>query len=151
MLEHIRLEQAVWGSEMYEQGLKLRDSVLRQPLGLSIYDDPLDLEQQDIHLFAVFAKNEAIVGTLLLRKVDEETLQMKQVAVDEGLRGTGVGRKLVAYGENLACHTGYSHIILHARQTAIPFYEKLQYVRVGDLYSEVGILHQTMVKKLQPM
>ena len=38
-------KQIEWNSEAYKKALELRDKVLRQPLGMSIYDDPLEAEK----------------------------------------------------------------------------------------------------------
>ena len=39
---------------------------------------------------------------------------------------------------------------MHARMTAVGFYAKLGYTRVGDGFTEVGIPHVKMEKRLQP-
>lgn len=73
---------------------------------------------------------------------------MRQVAVVRELRGQGIGKALVAYAEALARKLGYRRMILHARETAVGFYEKLGYSRVGDRFEEVTIAHWTMEKHL---
>ncbi|MFD1887896.1 GNAT family N-acetyltransferase [Paenibacillus wenxiniae] len=132
--------------ERYEQTLELRDIVLRRPLGRSIQQDRLDGEDQAIHLCALYA--DKVVGVLLLKHVDDQTVQMKQVAVDEALRGQQVGRRLVQYAEQVAVNEGYGYMMLHARQVAIPFYEKLAYESYGESFTEVGIPHRAMRKRL---
>ncbi len=132
--------------ERYQQTLELRDSVLRRPLGLSIKQDRLDGEEQAIHLCALY--EDKVVGVLLLKHAGDDTLQMKQVAVDEALRGQQVGRRLVEYAEQVAASEGYEQIMLHARQVAIPFYEKLAYETYGEPFTEVGIPHRAMRKRL---
>jgi predicted GNAT family N-acyltransferase len=42
----------------------------------------------------------------------------------------------------------YGEIILHARETARGFYEKLRYEAEGDSFTEVGLPHLFMGKKL---
>lgn len=37
---------------------------------------------------------------------------------------------------------------LHARDTAVPFYNKLNYLQVGEPFIEVGITHFEMYKVL---
>ncbi len=132
--------------ERYAQALELRDLVLRRPLGMSIKQDRLDGEDQAIHLCALYA--DKMVGVLLLKQVNQDTVQMKQVAVDEALRGQQVGRRLVAYAEQVAIDEGYQHMMLHARQVAISFYEKLAYETYGEPFTEVGIPHRMMRKQL---
>ncbi|WP_322922296.1 GNAT family N-acetyltransferase [Paenibacillus campi] len=130
--------------ERYEQTLELRDRVLRRPLGMSIRQERLEGEEGAIHLCALY--EDRVVGVLLLKHTAEHTLQMKQVAVDESLRGQQIGRRLVQAAEQVAMQAGYRHIMLHARQVAIPFYEKLAYETYGEPFTEVGIPHQAMRK-----
>ncbi len=146
-LDQLQIERITTADqERYAQALELRDLVLRRPLGMSIKQDRLDGEDLAIHLCALYA--DKMVGVLLLKQVNQDTVQMKQVAVDEALRGQQVGRRLVAYAEQVAIEEGYQHMMLHARQVAIPFYEKLAYEAYGEPFTEVGIPHRMMRKQL---
>ncbi|WP_245608612.1 GNAT family N-acetyltransferase [Saccharibacillus sacchari] len=136
-----------YGGDDYRRSLQLRDAVLRRPLGRSIADDDLSGDVEALHVGA-FAE-ECLVGILLLKPKSEGLLQMKQVAVDESLRGMNVGRKLVKYAEELAARQGCREIMLHAREVAVIFYEKLGYTREGELFEEMGIPHYVMRKKLK--
>ena len=40
---------------------------------------------------------------------------------------------------------------MHARDTAVPFYEKLGYLCCGEPFEEVGIAHIKMQKQLSPL
>jgi ribosomal protein S18 acetylase RimI-like enzyme len=144
---NVIVERMEWGSPEYEQGLELRDRVLRKPLGLSIQDDPTHLEKGDFHIRAVADGRTA--GVLLMRKLDDSRLQMKQVAVDAAVQGQSIGRRMVEFAEQTAQEAGFTEILLHARLTAVPFYEKLGYVKEGDLFAEVGIPHFHMIKALR--
>ncbi|MFM9281850.1 GNAT family N-acetyltransferase [Paenibacillus jiagnxiensis] len=143
---NVIVERVEWGSPEYEQTLELRDRLLRKPLGLSIQDDPTHLENGDIHIRAVADGHTA--GVLLLRKLDDSRLQMKQVAVDAAVQGQSIGRRMVEFAEQTALELGFAEILLHARLSAVPFYEKLGYVKEGDLFTEVGIPHFHMIKDL---
>ncbi|MDO3411589.1 GNAT family N-acetyltransferase [Saccharibacillus sp. CPCC 101409] len=142
----IETRRITFGSPEYAQGLRLRDEVLRRPLGMNIANDDLSGDAGALHAGA-FA-GERLVGTLLLRALDERTLQMKQVAVNEALRGAGIGRRLVEYAERLAAEQGYDAIVLNARDVAVAFYEKLGYAREGEMFTEIGIPHYRMRKAL---
>jgi len=52
------------------------------------------------------------------------------------------------FAENLAKDAGGKEVMMHARKTAMGFYEKLGYAAVGDEFSEVGIPHVEMKKNL---
>jgi ribosomal protein S18 acetylase RimI-like enzyme len=75
-------------------------------------------------------------------------MTMRQVAVAPGMQGQGIGRKLVEYAEEFARDGGFDLMLLHARETAVPFYEKLGYRRLGQRFEEVTLPHWAMVKEL---
>ncbi len=133
-------------SPEYKKALVLRDEILRIPLGMSIYNDDLSDENLQIHIGCVIEGE--VVGILLLRRVDNETVQMRQVAVVEFLQGKGLGNEMVVFAEKIAKSNSYSKIILHARKTAVSFYEKLLYTKTSDEYLEIGIPHCTMEKNI---
>lgn len=134
-------------SEDYWKSIELRDKILRKPLGLVFSEEFL---AQDEHQFNIGAfDGEKIVGILLLQKLDDKTLKMRQVAVDENLQGKGIGKKMVIFSEKIAIEKGFSKIELNARDTAIPFYKSLKYNTIGDVFIEVGIKHKKMVKHLK--
>ena len=70
------------------------------------------------------------------------------MAVMNNLRGKGIGRALMNFAENIARDLGYRTITMHARKTAIGFYEKLGYGVVGEEFYEVTIPHFEMQKEL---
>ena len=55
---------------------------------------------------------------------------------------------MVKYSEDFATRFGFQEMVLHARETAVPFYEMLSYNKVGDCFTEVTIPHWGMVKAL---
>ena len=135
-----------WGSDAYGQALILRNRLLRRPLGLCLYDEELGREKQFRHIGAFLGGS--LIATLLL--VPGETaaspMHMKQVAVEESFQGQGIGRQLVAFAENLLREEGIPGVFLHARQTAVGFYEKAGYTCQGEAFLEVGIPHLYMEK-----
>jgi predicted GNAT family N-acyltransferase len=52
------------------------------------------------------------------------------------------------YAENVARDNGYKKMIMHARKTAVGFYEKLGYTTTGNEFTEVSIPHFVMEKRL---
>jgi len=79
---------------------------------------------------------------------DDNTIQLRQMAVISGLQGKGIGRVLMQFAENIARDRGFKKLIMHARKTAMGFYEKLGYNRVGNEFFEVTISHYIMEKGL---
>ncbi len=141
------VREIVYRSADYFVFLQLRREILRWPLGLEFSDAELEQESADIFLAAF--DGDALVGGLILTRIDDHTVRMRQVAVREDRRGTGVGRALVEASEAVASERGYQSMILHARANVTPFYLRLGYAREGEEFSEVGIPHFAMVKRLE--
>ena len=70
------------------------------------------------------------------------------MAVPNNMQGTGVGRALMIFAENIARDLGYKKLIMHARKTTIGFYEKLGYNTIGGEFQEITIAHFVMEKTL---
>ena len=130
----------------YEETVALRDEVLRKPLGLSY--DPAELAREKDSFHLAFRERAELVACLVLKPLDERCIKMRQLAVRESSQGKGCGRELVNYAESFVRELGYAEIVLHARETARGFYWKLGYVAEGDFFTEVGLPHLVMRKKL---
>ena len=131
----------------YDQTVQLRDKILRKPLGLAFSEEQLTEEFSDVHL-AAFTSDWILRGCLVLTPKEDKTLKMRQVAVDEAVQKMGVGRQLVTASEAFARRNGFNTMELNARDTAVPFYEKLAYTVVGEPFEEVGIVHFKMIKNM---
>lgn len=142
----LRIEEAPFGSPLYDAVTALRYELLRRPLGLTFSPDELAREAHDTHLAAL--DGERIVGTLLLRTVDPHTARIMRMAVAPEHQGRSIGRALVAQAERLAFARGFKLIMMHARGTAVGFYAKCGYSTVGDEFLEQGIPHIRMEKRL---
>lgn len=131
----------------YDETVKLRDKILRQPLGLAFSEAQLAEEYADFHL-AAYTDDWILRGCLVLTPKDNNVLKMRQVAVDETVQKMGVGRQLVEASEAFGRANGFKIMELNARETAVPFYQKLNYSVVGEQFEEVGIAHFKMFKTL---
>ena len=140
------LKQIDHGSAEYRQMVQLRNLILRQPLGLSFTEEELEKEKNDI-LIAAFDDDE-ILGCCMLCPLNNNTLRLRQMAVRDNLHGKGVGASIMTFAENLARDKGYSSMIMHARDTAIGFYEKFGYKVKGNEFIEVNVPHHVMEKPL---
>ena len=134
------------GTKEYQQMVNLRNEILRKPLGLSFSDDELEREKDDI-LMGAF-EDDRLLGCCLLTPTDAKTVRLRQMAVPNNMQGKGVGRALMIFAENIARDLGYKKLCMHARKTAVGFYQKLGYGITGDEFVEVTIPHYTMEKAL---
>ncbi len=135
-----------FGSEEYEQTLALRKLVLRDPLGLQWTEEEEAWEPRDRH-FAL-KDGGALVACVVIRSLGDGAVKLRQMAVLTDWQGTGRGRSLLEGVEEILRNDGASSIELNARDTALGFYERLGFGRVGEEFVEVGIPHWKMVKKL---
>lgn len=134
------------GTPEYHQMVDLRYQVLRKPLGLTFTNEDLEKEKEDI-LMGCF-DDEKLEGCCLLTKSEADALRLRQMAVADGLQGKGIGRVLMNFAENIARDLGNKKIKMHARKTAVGFYEKLGYSISGSEFEEVSIPHYVMEKEL---
>jgi predicted GNAT family N-acyltransferase len=130
----------------YDDAVRLRTQVLREPLGLVFLKEDLEKEYDQIHL-GCYADSGHLLACLSLQDVGDKQLKMRQV--EPSLQKKGIGQFLVAASERLALQLGYSKMVLHARDTAIPFYEKIGYQKIGKAFSEVNIKHYKMTKDIK--
>ncbi len=134
------------GSKEYSQMLQLRKDILRKPLGLDF--DPEELEKEKDEILIGAFEEEKMLGCCMLIKYDTKTIRLRQMAVLNNLQGKGIGRALMQFAENIARDLGFRRITMHARKSAIGFYEKLGYSVTGEEFIEVTIPHFNMEKSL---
>ena len=131
-LNKMALKQIDHGSKEYLQMVNLRNAVLRRPLGLTFSHDELLMERDEILI--VCTDEEEMLGCCMLVKVDNETLRLRQMAVAPNLHGKGIGASIINFAENLAADKGFKKITMHARDTALGFYEKFGYQIKGKQF-----------------
>jgi len=140
------LKQIDHGTKEYLQMVNLRNEILRKPLGLSFTPEELAKEKEDI-LIGAF-DDEDMLACCMLTKAENNCLRLRQMAVQNNLQGKGIGASMMNFAEIVARDKGYKKLVMHARVTAIGFYEKLGYKVVGDVFIEVTIPHHVMEKNL---
>ena len=130
----------------YDEALRLRETVLRAPLGLTLTSDERAGEDRCFHLGGF--ENGRLLAVLLLRPLDESTVKMRQVAVHPDFQNRGLGFQLVAFAEQFAKERGFTKIVAHARGTALGFYGKAGYAITGEEFLETTIPHRLVTKEL---
>jgi GNAT superfamily N-acetyltransferase len=134
------------GTKEYKQMVKLRDDMLRRPLGLTFTSEELDQEKTNM-LIGAF-EDDRLLGCCMLVEERPATVRLRQMAVLNDLQGKGIGRALMQFAENLARDHGYKILTMHARKNAIGFYEKMGYKIKSDEFEEVTLPHFVMEKDL---
>ena len=101
------------------------------------------VEDKLIGIISVFKENNILFPEL-------NQFQIRGMAVLEEFQGKGFGAELVKEAENHCISLNTDLIWFNARENAVPFYKKLDYIIIGDsfLIPDVGI-HFAMYKKIR--
>ncbi len=131
----------------YQQMIDLRNEILRKPLGL--YFDPEELNREKADVLIGAFEEDKLIGCCLITRGEGKSCRLRQMAVSRNVQKKGIGASLMTFAENIARDKGYETLTMHARKSALGFYEKFGYRVVGDEFYEVTIPHYSMEKKLR--
>lgn len=143
-LKFCRIE---YGSARYRETVRLRERVLREPLGLRFTAEQLQAEYPYHHLIALL--DDHVVGCLYLIAEPEGRIRLKQFVIAPEWQGQGAGKLLMEYTENFCRLLNCTEIYMHARQTAVPFYLEMGYEIYDEPFQEIGLSHRKMRKLLK--
>ena len=141
------LKQIDHGSKEYQQMVNLRYEIMRKPLGLSFSTEELAKEKDDI-LIGAF-DDDLMLGCCILTDTKDGCVRLRQMAVLKNMQGKGIGESIMRFAENIAHDKGFKTLTMHARDTAIGFYEKYGYKVKGEEFMEINIPHHIMEKRLR--
>jgi ribosomal protein S18 acetylase RimI-like enzyme len=82
-----------FNSPAYRDQCVLRNEVLRKSLGLDLFEENLEEERDSFH-FGMF-DNIRLVGCVVVKPLSDTRVQLRQMAVDPGFQGQGLGRKVM--------------------------------------------------------
>lgn len=134
------------GTAQYQEMVALRMEILRTPLGLTFSPDELEKEKKDLLIGAY--EEDKLLACCILTPLSKSSYKLRQMAVHQKMQKLGIGAAMLHFAENLARDAGFTNIIINARTTAIGFYEKMGYSIHGHAFTEVGLPHVEMRKKL---
>lgn len=140
-------------AELYAGERRLRFEVLRRPLGMPPGSEENAAEARLSHCVAVDSAGpdgpDEVIGCVLwLGDDDGRAGKLLQMAVAPGRQGEHVGARLVRELERHVASQGVGLVRMHARATAVGFYEKLGYEVYGEPFTEVGLPHRYMRRAL---
>lgn len=125
----------------------LRLTVFVEEQKVPIEEEIDDLDDVSTHLIACDSDGRAI-GTARIYEVGD-TGKIGRVCVLREMRGKSIGARLIEHC--ISVLSARPHIVkarLGAQNHAIPFYEKLGFVVVGEEYMDAGIPHHDMERTL---
>lgn len=138
-------KEIIHRSAAWTDAVRLREKILREPLGSSFTDQ--ELEEEKYHFQIAGFLDEVIIATAVLVPVGD-AMKMQRVVVAENLRSLNIGSEMMTFCEKLASDKNFKVMYCHARDTAVNFYIKNGYTGMGDYFDEDGIPHLKMSKKL---
>ena len=100
----------------------LRWKILRSDFSDDIDSAKDELENQSYHV-TVIHSNKQVIGVGRLHDVDDETSQIRYMAVDQNFRDHDFGTKILLKLMQNAKDNGNKYIILHERKNAVRFYK----------------------------
>ena len=138
--------EIIFGSKLFKEAIELRQNILRDPLGLNLYDEGIDNEHGQLHFGLL--ENNTLVACLAITPLSDTHVKLRQMAVKEDMQRSGLGSELITAVEEHLKGIGLKKFELNARLEAIPFYKKLNYEESGNEFNEVGIPHIKMLKTI---
>lgn len=141
MIEIIKVKN---DSEM-QLAFDIRREVFIEEQGVPEELEMDELDREATHVLAYVNGEPAGCGRLLL---DGSDAVIGRVAVKKSLRRTGIGSGICRLLITLAAERGARNIHLNAMLTAVDFYARLGFEKVGDNFMEAGIEHVRMEKTL---
>jgi GNAT superfamily N-acetyltransferase len=148
MAPSVTYNEFAFDSDTYPKEVRLREKVLRAPLGLCWEPHAFEAEERSVHIGG-FVDGE-LIATVVLKPVDKQTVKMRQFAVEPAFQSKGVGSGLLKFAEDSARRRGYQVIRAHARESALSFYRHRGYSVTGEPFTEVTIVHYYISKPLSP-
>jgi ribosomal protein S18 acetylase RimI-like enzyme len=95
----------------------------------------------------LLTNNGTLAGVARLHPSGPGQAQVRAVAVHPDWQGRGVGQQLMAYLEEYAAAQGFTECILHARELAVPFYQKIGYEIVAPSHTLFGVIPHFLMRK----
>ena len=133
-------------NEFYKEAvlLRIRTFFEGMPDALDLINDTFEIE--GIHLICL--NNNKVIGTGRLNFEENESI-ISQMAIEKDFQYKGVGSKILNKLIEYSKGKTNSRITLNARETAIAFYEKFNFIIIGDKYpsKKTTIIHQKMELK----
>jgi len=128
----------------FEECRLIRTKVFIQEQEVDERDEFDDFESESVHY--VMRLDGKAIGTARWRKTENGT-KLERFAVLKNYRGKKYGDKMLQRVIDDA-KIDSSLLYLHAQLTAVPFYERRGFVKIGEQFEECAIWHYKMILDL---
>jgi len=143
--EVIRVEEEA----LLREAFAVRLEVFVKEQGVPEEEELDAYDSEAVHFVAKDTASKKVIGTARLIQKSPEIGKIGRVAVLPDHRGKGVGTKIMQAIESFARARNFRYLELDAQLQAIPFYERLGYTAMGDIFLDAGIPHRKMKKSLR--
>ena len=136
--------------EEFTKYYRLRFDALREPWGDVEGSEREADDAQSVHRMLVDKTSGEVLGVARLHFNSPTEAQVRLMAVRDSARGQGLGRLLMAEMERVANDAGAKIVVLHARDYAVGFYEKLGYDTIKASYLLMDVIQHYLMEKTLP-
>lgn len=135
--------------EEVRDALRVREQVFCREQGVP---RELEIDGRDgtaLHLLAVEAEGERVIGTLRLL-LDEGVAKVGRVAVERDWRRRGIASRMLDLALARARERGFEQARLASQLDATGLYERAGFAVESEPFEEAGIAHVWMGRRLEP-
>lgn len=143
--------QAKWTmnteSKVYQDAIQIRYEVFIKEQAFPEGSDIDHLEEDSEHLVLYDGDYNPLAAARII-EISKDVYRIERVVVLKEARKQGLGRILMNEMERRIKENGGQKITLKSESTAVGFYKKFGYQKVGEEFLDYHIMHQTMEKQL---
>lgn len=132
---------------VYDDSLRLRLAVFIDELG---GHRSVEVADEEACQYVVLYVHHEPAATGRLYADADGTLRLQRIAVRQGYRQLGLGKRLIRELESRGFAQGFHRFLIASRCTAQPFYQKLGYHTAGAPYDRDGAVHIPVVRTISP-
>lgn len=127
----------------YQTCLEIRRTVFIEEQNVPAEKEVDAFEKDSIHFLALVDKKPAATGRMRIKK---SFIKFERIATLPAYRRQGIASKMLLKMQEVAQQDYPSYLMaMHAQKDAIPFYLKLGWIALGEIFYEAGIPHQLMI------
>lgn len=129
-----------------EQAFQVRRKVFIEEQGIS---EDIEIDSQDKKaLHIVVESDKEIIATVRVLFPAPGEAKIERMAVLKTFRRKGIGSKIIKILHEQLMLKRISKVIVHAQNSAVPFYKSCGFIESGACFYEAGIPHIKMVIEL---
>lgn len=139
-----------WGAgpEDLAAAIALREAVFCVEQGVSPEEEVDGRDEEALHLLALDAGGERVLGTLRLL-FDGDAVKIGRVAVDRARRGEGIASRMLSLALEEAASRGATRARLASQLAVVELYERAGFAVESEVFIEADIPHVWMGRELE--